>query len=370
MSRSIIASILAALTLLLAGITARAQQPQPLGMIAVDWNNEAPEGPQRNPKLIYMTLKAAFADTLKKKLNVENPAAVADLEMMAEGRNLRFVIISKGAVQPTPDEILAVVKDPFMDVVTSFFNEYHAKEIAQMREQDMSELAMVRRRADEAQDRLAKLRSQLRAITHRVDVSPETLRGAITRLEDERDKLSLDCESMTVRKKAIQDTIAEITVKGAEEMKRDRVAVELDKLIQARQIDLKRTQQLAAANNVAQADVEAAEARVGEARVRLWERQEVVNKSAGGDLLGDLNKELAMLSINSFESQHRLERLQKSVSDYAAAVDQIDELENAQAARAAAQQSALETESRVAEHLRNLRQLLPPTINLNARPMP
>jgi chromosome segregation ATPase len=224
---------------------------------------------------------------------------------------------------------------------------------------------MAARRAAQAQDRLAQLRSQLRSITHRVDVSPETLRAAITRLEDERDKLALDSESMTVRKKAIQDTIAEITVKGADEMKKDRIAVELDKLIQSREVDLKRMQQLAAERNVSQAELEASQARLAEARVRLWERQEVVNKSAGGDLLGDLNKELAMLSINSAESQHRLERLQKAVDDYSKAVDLIDELENAQAARQAAQQSALETENRVAEHQRTLRQLQPPTVNLH-----
>ena len=75
-----------------------------------------------------------------------------------------------------------------------------------------------------------------------------------------------------------------------------------------------------------------------------------------------------MLSINSMESQHRLARLEKLVNDYSKAVDLIDELENAQAAKAAAQQSALETENRMAEHWRQLRQLQPPTINVHARP--
>jgi len=239
-----------------------------------------------------------------------------------------------------------------------------------MRDQDAQELDQFRRRAAEAQDRLTKLRRMLRDITHRVDVSPETLRGAITRLEDERDKLALDTESMVYRKKAIEDAIAEITAKSAEAMKKDRVAVELDKLIQSREVELKRMQQLAAEKNVSQADVEATEARVGEARVRLWERQEVVNRTAGGDVLADLNKELAMLSINSFESEHRLQRLKIAVADYSKAVDQIDELENAQAAKAAAQQAALEAENHMAEHLRSLRQLQPPTINLHARPQP
>jgi len=288
--------------------------------------------------------------------------------MMREGRNIRLVIVPKGAVQPTADEILAVVKDSFMETVSNFFNDFHTREIRQMREQVALDSNEIRRRAAEAQDRLTQLRRNLRGITHRVDVSPDALRGAITRLEDERDKLALDSESMKVRRKAIEDTIAKITDRAAAEMKRDRIAVELEKLVQSRENELKRMQQLAAGNNVAQAEVEAAEGRVGEARVKLWERQEIVTRTAGGDLLADLNKEMAMLSINMVESEARLERLAKAVSDYAKAVDLIDELENALAARQAAQNAAIEAESRMAEQVRNLRQYQPPTINLHARP--
>jgi hypothetical protein len=368
MSRRFFTPVVACVILLLGSAIAHAQQP--LGMIAIDWNYEAVDGPQRNPDLIYKTLRAAFADTLKKKLNVNDPATVADLEMMREGRNIRLVIITKGAVQPTADEILAVVKDPFMETVSKFFNDFHTKEIRQMREQAEVDLEQIRRRAAQAQDVLTQLRKKLRDITNRVDVSPDTLRGAITRLEDERDKLALDSESMKVRRKAIEETIAKITDKAAVEMKQDRIAVELQKLVQSRETELKRMQQLAAGNNVAQAEVEASEGRVGEARVKLWERQEIVTRTAGGDLLADLNKELAMLSINTVESEARLERLAKAVSEFARAVDLIDELENAQAARQAAQNAAIEAEGRMAEQMRNLRQFQPPTINLHARPQP
>jgi len=48
------------------------------------------------------------------------------------------------------------------------------------------------------------------------------------------DKLALDTESMKVRRKAIEEAIAEITAKSAEQMKKDRVAVELEKLIVSR----------------------------------------------------------------------------------------------------------------------------------------
>src|SRR4051812_3519685 len=105
MSRKIIFTLLPVLALALITCAARAQQP--IGVIAIDWTNESPDGPHRDYNLISKSLKAAFADTLKKKLNVPDPAAVADLEMMHDGGNIRLVIMPKGAVQPTQDEILA-----------------------------------------------------------------------------------------------------------------------------------------------------------------------------------------------------------------------------------------------------------------------
>src|SRR5258705_7594398 len=114
MPRTISMTFLAGIMLFLTTAPALAQQP--LGMITVDWNNDVPGAPARNPELINKAIKAAFADTLKKKLNVNDPATVADLEMMREGQNFRFVIIPKGAVQPTQDEVLAVIRETFLDV--------------------------------------------------------------------------------------------------------------------------------------------------------------------------------------------------------------------------------------------------------------
>src|SRR5256885_2269730 len=79
MSRRIFLSLLIALALALVSQGAGAQQP--LAFIAVDWSYQAADGARRDPELIYKSLKAAFADTLKKKLNIPDPAAVADLEM-------------------------------------------------------------------------------------------------------------------------------------------------------------------------------------------------------------------------------------------------------------------------------------------------
>src|SRR5687767_10636363 len=124
MSRPIFTAIVACSMLLLGSTVSRAQQP--MAIISVDWNHEAVVGPQRTD-LIHKSLRAAFADTLKKKLNVNDPATVADLDMMVDRRNIRLLIMPKGAVQPTQGEILAAVKESFLETVTTFFNDFHAR---------------------------------------------------------------------------------------------------------------------------------------------------------------------------------------------------------------------------------------------------
>ena len=97
------------------------------------------------------------------------------------------------------------------------------------------------------EDRLAALQPTVQAhagSANAADSVYQTLRGAITRLEDERDKLSLDWESMAVRRKAIEQAIARISKTAEEQIKSDRIALELEKLVQSREAELKRMQDL------------------------------------------------------------------------------------------------------------------------------
>src|SRR4051794_32117091 len=171
MSGKLINSLVVNLVLLFSVASAFAQQP--LAMITVDYDNGA--NPPRNSELIHKTLNAALAETLKKKLNVNDPATVADLMVMREGTSFRIVIVPKGAVQPTPDEVLVAIRESFLDTVTNILNDLHQRDVRQMREQDELDADLARRKLAETQDQLAKIRSTLRQASHRVDVSPDAL---------------------------------------------------------------------------------------------------------------------------------------------------------------------------------------------------
>jgi hypothetical protein len=350
--------------MMLCAIAAAARAAEPIAMLHVYWN--APSRP--DPRIVQKGLGSAFADALKKHLNVADPAAHAELMIRFEGSDVQVVVVKKGAAQPTADEIVAMIKEHFLDTASNFFTDLASRDLQKALEQEHQEADMARRKLEEAHQRLLQIRQQLRKLTRRVDVSPDSLRAAITRLEDERDRFTLDVEGQTVRRQVIQEAIANIAKTAQAQMNDDRIAAELAKVVAARESDLRRIQQLKSQNLVAETELQNAGVGIAEAKVKLWERQEMVNRSAGGELLTDLNKELAMLSINVSESESRLKRLNQMVAEYAGAVELVDELENAQAARQQAEAARIDAEARLAERTRTLRQYQPPVVVLHAQP--
>ena len=106
MPRTILRMFLAALMLPILSAIARAQEHQPLAVILVNWNDRPAGAPHVNTDLVYKSLSAAFADTLKKKLNVADPTTIANMDMGEDNGNLRLIIEGRGALQPTSDEIV------------------------------------------------------------------------------------------------------------------------------------------------------------------------------------------------------------------------------------------------------------------------
>jgi predicted nucleic acid-binding Zn-ribbon protein len=362
MSRTTLCSLLIALALALISSTVRAAEP--LAILHVYWN--APTRP--DPRLIEKSLTSAYADALKKHLKVADPASIFTLTTRFDGNDIELVITKKNAVQPPPEEIIAMIKEHFLETASNFFLDLSNKSLDRAMANERNAIDEAERAREQSRQRLVQIRTQLREITRRVDVSADSLRSAITRTEDERDRLALDLEGQRVRKEAIHNTIAETTKKAQNQLTEDRIAVELSKLIASRDKDFERLQQLKAEKLVAQAELDAAEARIGEVRLRLWERQEAVSRTTGGDLVADLNRELATLSINMVETEVRLKRLNDSVDRFAKASDLIDAMDFAQSAHHAAEAAFVEAQSRLADRQRALRQHQPPIVVLVSQP--
>ena len=96
--------------------------------------------------------------------------------------------------------------------------------------------------------------------------------GAVTRLEEERQRLELDVMGKTARE-ALEREIAkrsELVEKKAEE---DAIAAELQKVVDVRQASVERIKKMVSAAHASETELQEAVGRVAEARAKLLEAQ-------------------------------------------------------------------------------------------------
>jgi chromosome segregation ATPase len=180
---------------------------------------------------------------------------------------------------------------------------------------------------DQQRARISELRAKLQAMSVRVDVSAASLRSAASNLEAERLRLALELIGLKARQEALEAAVASATKRAQEKVKVDEIAAQLQRIVAARSAALDRIRAQQASGVISAAEVEAADAHLAEARARLLERQSAASQTAGADLVGELNKELAMLSVRLAEIEARQKYVTKSLEDLRGPLSRSDELE-------------------------------------------
>ncbi|MDB5289007.1 MAG: hypothetical protein JWL69_248 [Phycisphaerales bacterium] len=209
-------------------------------------------------------------------------------------------------------------------------------------------LAKARQQLDQTYEELRKLQSQLRETTGRSDVSPEGLQKAASRLDEEMESMTLDEVGSKARADALAKTIAEQTDRAKVMAQGDDAAAELMAVVQVREKQLERMQQLYKTGAAPLGEVQQAEASLAEAKATVAERRRALVTGPAGDGVAVWNRELLNLTIAQKERQARMvyieERL-KRLSEAMPAVDQLQNLQEAvKAARAAVQGARAEFE--------------------------
>jgi chromosome segregation ATPase len=205
------------------------------------------------------------------------------------------------------------------------------------------------RRVDRAEALLAsakqsfqKVQSELRDITGRIDVAPESLRKAASRLESELESLQLDAAGCTARTEALERTIQDVVARGLDAAKRDEVAAEYAIVVASRQAALKNAEALVAQGGISNQELENARAAFAEAKARLLERRNMAATAAGGGALADWNRELLNLSLDAQERRARMKYLSQSLDRIRQGLPMLDQLQELEEALPAARRAAAE----------------------------
>jgi hypothetical protein len=196
--------------------------------------------------------------------------------------------------------------------------------------------AIAERMRRDAADR----RKQIRQVSDRADTSAQGIRTALASLEQDQQKLAIELVGQKARQGMLQNTIKQFSDELERKIAGDPVMVELDRVIKGREQELTRVREMVKTATASKAEAIEAETRLAEARIKLLERRETAGKSAGGDLLGEMNKELLMLSINTAESEARRDYISKLLQHLHDAEPMLDELEAAVAKASEAEHAA------------------------------
>ncbi|HET6249272.1 MAG TPA: hypothetical protein VFE47_16370 [Tepidisphaeraceae bacterium] len=193
-----------------------------------------------------------------------------------------------------------------------------------------AEMKAANARHAEIRDAIENLEQKIRKETELVDVTPQAVRRLIATLQEQREQLELDRAGAEGRRAGLEDAIAKLSKRLTDRVATDDVAVELQKVVDVRQTASQQMKQLYASGAASAADLSAAEANLATARAELAKERQKSVSSASSEALDSWNRQLLELSVTSLEQSARLQYLQKRLAELAAAIADVNRVEQLQ----------------------------------------
>jgi chromosome segregation ATPase len=162
---------------------------------------------------------------------------------------------------------------------------------------------------EEARNRDAGLRADLRGRTGRVDVSRNNLETYADKLDKDLEALSLEQAGATARMAALEEALQAQMKRVEAASKEDTVIAEYQKVADARERQYAMIERERKAGLSTDTSLQDAIAALAEARAKVAERRQAVFTANGGDTLAALNRELLNLSIADRERQAKIKYL-------------------------------------------------------------
>ena len=235
------------------------------------------------------------------------------------------------AMRPAAKELADALTAQLSNLLADY-REQQARPQLQLAEIDAAE---AREELDKLRQQVARVQDELRQFSGRTDVSPEGVQAAMTKLEDERQRLELELAGMTARLEEVQAQHDKAKQLGQARSQDDPIAGELEAAVATRKnvLDLTR-KRFEAGADASQKDVADAEAGYIDAKVQLLERRAAAAAiSAGGSSLSALNDQLQALAIDTRDRQARLKYVNERLKPLRNAPDLITQYQDLESSR-------------------------------------
>jgi predicted nucleic acid-binding Zn-ribbon protein len=211
------------------------------------------------------------------------------------------------------------------------------------------ESAEIQNKIATLRDEAAKIGQDIHAQTDVIDPDSQTIRHLTATLEEQHEQMELEAAGATGRREALEETVARVSKQLDERAATDPVAQELTKVLEVREKQLDRIQNLQKNGVAPAADSDTAEAAVASARAELAAARQKAVSSTAAESLETWNRQLLELTIADRERQARLRYVEKRLSAFSSAAGELNSMEQLRQEMEQLRQESLQTQQRMEE---------------------
>jgi len=215
-----------------------------------------------------------------------------------------------------------------------------------------------------AEEELVGKQAELRHISGSHDLSRYAILRDISSLRQKLQTAKMEQASNKALMEATTKRIAQIEADLKEEIGKDRVTDELQRMFELQLDRLQRTKKLVQQGSVSSAELADAEEKLARARIELAKRREELSKSAGGDRINSLNQQLSDYSIQVTRAEAEILNLENQLTDAESLLAITDSYELLSLKMDIAKQNLEETLLWRARLGRNARSIQPPDVTV------
>ncbi|MBN1505656.1 MAG: hypothetical protein JW955_02355 [Sedimentisphaerales bacterium] len=186
-----------------------------------------------------------------------------------------------------------------------------------VREACQSEVRRQNEQTEMTEHEVRQAEVELESIQHDLlgipDLSSQNVRSRITAITSQLQALQLEKATKEAYREALLGRIAEIRSETEKSLRDDTIAVELQQIIQRREVELKKVQGMVESGRATPMELNAEQDKLATARIDLARRREELAKAGGAASLGQLTSELTTLTLDAAQAQAQEKQLEQQL---------------------------------------------------------
>ena len=234
---------------------------------------------------------------------------------------LRLEVTLPEGVKPAAKEFMAAAITQFQSTIDD----------ACQKEQDRlnKQIVLTDREVDEASVDLEHIQHDLLGFSQ--DLSSQSLRSSITTITSQLQALQLEMAAKDAYRQALAERISDIRVETEKSLHDDAITVELLRIIERHEVELKDIRGLVESGRVTPTDpqITAIEDKLATARIDLARRREELAKAGSVGSLQQLTGELSTLTLESVQAKAKEKQLDQQLNETQKLLAQAPEYERA-----------------------------------------